>query len=66
MDTITPLFPTEADRLYTELKRIGKVAKLRELRYYSPDDIAARFDMKPVTVAKMAGRIDGKDYAPIA
>jgi hypothetical protein len=57
VDTTTPLKPHEAERLYNELLQTSKVhILLRQLRYYSPSDVAGKFGMNAEDVARMAGR----------
>jgi hypothetical protein len=56
-DTKTPLTQWEASRVKTEFEdRHGKRIKYRYLVGYSPEQVAARFGVRAVEVAKMAGR----------
>lgn len=56
-DTKTPLTQWEASRAKTEFEdKHGKRIKYRFLVGYSPEQIAARFGLRAVEVAKMAGR----------
>ena len=65
-NTSLPLTDREAERLYTELKRRGLYAKLRELRDYTPEQISDSVGMAAKEIAKMAGRDDDERKAPRA
>lgn len=53
-----PLTDREAERLKTALEQKGSFLKLRELRLFSPETIARRFNLDAEAVAKDAGRQD--------
>ena len=57
MDISTPLNQLEAGRAKTEAEyKLGKKIKYRELYGYTPEQIGARFGIRPRDVAEMAGR----------
>lgn len=61
MDTKTPLTDREAERVRTVLeqrKGKGRKLKLRELRTFSPEDIAKQHSLNASEIARMAGRKD--------
>lgn len=65
MDTTTPLTDREAERVRTVLKqRKGKELLLRELRMFSPEEIAKTFNLNAGEVARMANRKNEEKRKP--
>lgn len=62
MDNETPLTQWEAARVITELEeKHNKKVKYRQLVGYSPKQVAARLGFRADEIAKMAGRVNGKE-----
>jgi len=57
LDIINRLKEREAERLKNELEAKGEFLKLRELRGYSPKELAKRLKRSAEVVAEMAGRV---------
>lgn len=62
MDIKTPLTDREAGRVMTVLEQMrGKHIKLRELRGFSPEEIAKTQKLNAAEIARMAGRKENSD-----